>query len=172
MLQSEFFIQGDREKYHKFPVTAMFDRELPSTMATTQAQFFKIIAMPMFEILFGAFPSAIAPIHDNIERNCEYWQNYYEAHRVHRRSSVNLHLDNHRDANTSIRRKNTHDSRDIRDIRDNRNFPKDIHEEDVERRTSNASNASHATCASHATNATNATFATGISFTTFEHEKH
>ena len=165
MLQSEFFIQGDREKYHKFPVTAMFDREAPCTMANTQAQFFKMIAMPMFEILFDAFPSAaddIHAIHANIEHNYNYWQNYYDTHRVHRRSSVNMYLDNdlrtkRRQSQNNINLVNSQNISNIVNSQNSANLQKVKEDDECTRRTSNVSNISHATCTTCATCTTNMT---------------
>ena len=74
MLQAEFFIQGDREKFHGLPVTAMFDRNSPCTMHSTQSSFFQMIAMPMFEKLFEAFPSSAEHIKPMLDRNRAHWQ--------------------------------------------------------------------------------------------------
>jgi hypothetical protein len=75
MLQEEFYIQGDREKYYGLPVTTMFDREAPEHFALTQAYFFKIIVFPMFKLLFDTFPSVLTttPIKDMMNKNYDQW---------------------------------------------------------------------------------------------------
>jgi hypothetical protein len=75
MLQEEFYIQGDREKYYSLPVTAMFDREAPEHFALTQAYFFKIIVFPMFKLLFDTFPSVLTStsIKDVMNTNYDMW---------------------------------------------------------------------------------------------------
>ena len=79
MLQNEFYIQGDREKYYKLPVTAMFDREHPENMNNSQSDFFKIIVIPMFNLLFKSFPSTSkTSIANLIHHNYHYWQNHHE----------------------------------------------------------------------------------------------
>jgi 3'5'-cyclic nucleotide phosphodiesterase len=82
MLQEEFYIQGDREKYYGLPVTTMFDRDNPEHFALTQAYFFKIIVFPMFKLLFDMFPSVLTttPIKDMMNKNYDQWTQKSNTH--------------------------------------------------------------------------------------------
>jgi hypothetical protein len=73
MLQSEFFIQGDKEKLNRLPVTTMFDRNTRIKMHQTQPNFFRIIALPMFDLLFKVFPSTVEHIKPQLEQNYSHW---------------------------------------------------------------------------------------------------
>lgn len=74
-LQSEFFIQGDKEKVHGLPVTAMFDRDAPHNMADTQPRFFRTIILPMFDLLFATYPGMDADhIKHHLRENLQYWE--------------------------------------------------------------------------------------------------
>lgn len=74
MLQSEFFIQGDKEKVYNLPVTKMFDRNYNHIMIGTQTHFFNLIVIPMFNILFESYPSLIPHMKEKIEINLKYWE--------------------------------------------------------------------------------------------------
>ena len=75
MLQKEFFIQGDKEHYHRIPVTAMFDRKNKDAMKFTQYEFFNLIVRPMFNKLFKIMPENIEnEIAGQIEINVNYWR--------------------------------------------------------------------------------------------------
>lgn len=74
LLQSEFFIQGDRERVLGLVVNPIFDRNVRSKLHAIQSQFFSIIVIPMFEVLFRTFPMAAkTPIEENIKINSKHW---------------------------------------------------------------------------------------------------
>lgn len=74
LLQTEFFLQGDREKELKFPeVSFLMDRDKPG-VADTQTGFFDFVALPLFRALVSAFPKA-APMLSAVMLNHEFWRN-------------------------------------------------------------------------------------------------
>lgn len=75
LLQSEFFIQGDKEKVQEIPITPLMDRSSPKNMAAIQPKFFKFVIMPMIDLLYVTFPIAnFNKMKENINANLEYWQ--------------------------------------------------------------------------------------------------
>lgn len=72
-LQAEFFIQGDKELFHKLQITTMFDRSKPDTLFNTQADFFRILVLPMFNKLYEVCPSIKLAINESLLINYSTW---------------------------------------------------------------------------------------------------
>jgi cAMP-specific phosphodiesterase 4/calcium/calmodulin-dependent 3',5'-cyclic nucleotide phosphodiesterase len=73
-LEQEFFAQGDMEKKSKLTETVSFlmDRDKPG-VTQSQVGFFDFVALPLFQTLVSACPSA-SPMLDAVSANYRRWQ--------------------------------------------------------------------------------------------------
>lgn len=74
MLQDEFFIQGDKERFHRLDITPMFDRKKRGILESTQASFFEMVVNPMFRLLYKTCPGMDGSIREAIKNNFEHWK--------------------------------------------------------------------------------------------------
>lgn len=79
-LQEEMFCQGDFEKTHGMPPSAMCDRGLPS-ISETQPDFFEYLALPMFSLFAEKEPQAFRWMLDAVNINLDMW-NHVETKQV------------------------------------------------------------------------------------------
>mmetsp|Transcript_31413 Transcript_31413/g.83605 ORF Transcript_31413/g.83605 Transcript_31413/m.83605 type:complete len:650 (-) Transcript_31413:269-2218(-) len=70
-LQEEFFSQGDLERDRGLPVSFLMDRFKPGVL-DSQVGFFDFVALPLFETLADAFPSA-RPMCESVRANRVRW---------------------------------------------------------------------------------------------------
>jgi len=70
-LEEEFFAQGDKEKELNLEPSFLMDREKPG-VTKTQVGFFDYVALPLYQLLEKAFPSA-APMLLGVQANYQHW---------------------------------------------------------------------------------------------------
>mmetsp|Transcript_7394 Transcript_7394/g.19001 ORF Transcript_7394/g.19001 Transcript_7394/m.19001 type:complete len:339 (+) Transcript_7394:159-1175(+) len=70
-LETEFFLNGDRERERGMPISAMCDRYAP-TLRTTQDGFFDFVILPLVIPFSKLFPSC-AIVKHRAERNRDLW---------------------------------------------------------------------------------------------------
>ncbi|BDA49607.1 probable cAMP-specific 3',5'-cyclic phosphodiesterase 4C at C-terminar half [Coccomyxa sp. Obi] len=87
-LEQEFFAQGDLEKRLGLPITPFMDRSLPG-VSTCQADFFKLMAMPLFTAFVVAFPGC-EPLLDGMMANFIHWYTMEDVCLIPARPSVSL----------------------------------------------------------------------------------
>uniref|UniRef100_A0A7S1X2V9 PDEase domain-containing protein n=1 Tax=Tetraselmis chuii TaxID=63592 RepID=A0A7S1X2V9_9CHLO len=72
-LETEFFLQGDREKEAGLPVSPLMDRKLlGATAPENQVGFFKVIVLPLLRAWTEVFPSS-SPLLEQAEANLSFY---------------------------------------------------------------------------------------------------
>ena len=73
LLSNEFWIQGDKEKSLKLPVSFLCDRN-DVDIPKSQVGFIKAFVIPVYEVVSSMFPS-LSVFLDNAKNNVEMWSN-------------------------------------------------------------------------------------------------
>jgi hypothetical protein len=73
-LESEFFVQGDKEKQIGLPVSFLMDREKPGA-SKSQVGFFDFVVLPLFRALARAAPGA-SDVLFNVTENYQRWRDF------------------------------------------------------------------------------------------------
>lgn len=72
-LEQEFFCQGDQEREHGFEeISFLMDRDVGG-VSESQTGFFEFVAVPLFQVLISAFPSA-QPMLEVVNSNFVEWK--------------------------------------------------------------------------------------------------
>ena len=80
LLSNEFWLQGDKEKNLKLPVSFLCDR-IGCNVPNSQIGFIKGFILPTFEVLVTMFPSLSYTV-DNAKINIGEWQKLFEEKRM------------------------------------------------------------------------------------------